>query len=54
MGGGPHLDGRNLLAAAVDELLDAPRQRQEAVGIQEALVPRVEPAPCKCHQSEFA
>ena len=44
--GGPHLDGADLLAAAVDELLEAPRQRQEAVAVQEALVPGVEPAAC--------
>ena len=44
--GAPHLDGADLLAAAVDELLEAPRQRQEAVAVQEALVPGVEPAAC--------
>ena len=43
---GPHLDGADLLAAPIDELLEAPRQREEAVPVQEALVPRVEPAAC--------
>ena len=38
------LDGRNLLAAAVDELLDAPGQGQVALLVQEALVASVEPA----------
>ncbi len=42
-----HLDRGDLLAAAVDELLDAARERQEAVAIQEALVAGVEPAACK-------
>ncbi len=41
-----HLNGRDLLTAAVDELLDAPSERQEAVGVQEALIARVEPAAC--------
>ena len=41
------LDGRNLLAAAVNELLDAPGQGQAALIVQEALVASVEPAACR-------
>lgn len=42
-----HLDGRDLFAAAVDELLDAARERQEPLIVQEALVSRVEPTACQ-------
>ncbi len=41
-----HLNGRDLLAAAVDELLQAPRQREVTLRVQLALVPGVEPAAC--------
>lgn len=42
-----HLDGRDLFAAAVDELLDAARERQEPLIVQEALVSRVKPTACQ-------
>ena len=35
---------RDLLAAAVDQLLEAPDQRQIAVGVEKALVAGAEPA----------
>ena len=41
-----HLERGDLLASAVDELLEAPRQREVALLVQEALVAGVEPAAC--------
>jgi ABC-2 type transport system ATP-binding protein len=39
-----HLHRRHLLAAAIDDLLETPRDLEEAVLVHEALVARVEPA----------
>ena len=44
---GPHLYGADLLASPVDQLLEAPRQREVPLLIQHPLVPRVEPAACR-------
>jgi hypothetical protein len=60
---GTHLERGDLLAAAVDELLDAPSQGEVTLLVQESLVARVEPATLRstrssqpsesqrCHQS---
>ena len=48
-GGEGDLDGGYLFASSVDELLDAACEGEEALLIQEALVPCVEPAPCIPH-----
>ena len=60
---GAHLEGRNLLAAPVDELLEAAGEGEEAVLVEEPLVARVEPAPrerlprtqsiCQCDLQQF-
>ena len=48
-----HLDRGNLLSSSVDELLDAASQSQEALLVQEALVPSVEPSACEGTQAAF-
>ena len=48
-----HLNRGNLLSSSVDELLDAASQSQEALLVQEALVPSVEPSACEGTQAAF-
>lgn len=44
---GAHLDGADLLATAVDELLDSSRESEVTLLVQLALVSRVEPTACR-------
>lgn len=49
-----YLYGGDFLATSVDELLDAAREGEETLLIQETLIACVEPAPCNPHTHPFS